>query len=196
MQQGNADPSAVPASRRQRSLSVPLRLISDGQLAWSATVPASALLVPESQDSLRIADVEVPLDSDVSVALVLELISGGLSVAGEVTAAWSGPCARCWLPLDGEAQTTVREVFTAEPREGEQYGLGPEYADLTPMVREAVLLELPIEAIRCPHPEPCPNLPAQLTEARDDSADGGPAELADPRWEALEALRGRMDEPS
>ncbi len=181
---------------RQRSLSVPLRLISDGQLAWSATVPASALLVPESQDSLRIADVEVPLDSDVGVAVVLELISGGLSVAGEVTAAWSGPCARCWLPLDGEVQTTVREVFTAEPREGEQYRLGPEYADLTPMVRDAALLELPIEAIRCPHPEPCPNLPAQLAEARDDSADGGPAELADPRWKALEALRGRMDEPS
>jgi len=181
---------------RQRSLSVPLRLISDGQLAWSATVPASALLDPDSRDALRIADVEVPRDSNVDVALALEMIGGGLSVAGEVTAAWTGPCARCWMLLDGEVRTTVREVFTAQPREGEQYRLGPEYADLTPMVREAVLLELPIEAIRCPHPEPCPNLPAELDEARKDAAEGGPAELADPRWEALEALRGRMNEPS
>ncbi len=179
---------------RHGSLSVPLRLISDGQFAWSATVPASALLDPESRDVLRIADVEVPLDSDVDVAVALELIGGGLSVAGEVTAAWRGPCARCWLLLDGEVRTTVREVFTSEPREGEQYRLGPEYADLTPMVREAVLLELPIEAIRCPHSEPCPNLPAELAETREEASEGGPAELADPRWEALEALRGRMDE--
>ncbi len=179
---------------RQRSLSVPLRLISDGQLNWSATVSAAALLEPESRDTLRIADVEVPLGSDVGVALALELISGGLSVAGEVRAAWTGPCARCWLPVDGEVRTTVREVFTAEPHEGEQYGLGPEFADLAPMVREAVLLELPIEAIRCPHPEPCPNLPAELAEAHEDAAEGGPAEFADPRWEALEALRGRTDE--
>lgn len=176
-----------------RSLSVPLRSISDGQLEWSATVPASALLDRESRDTLRIADVEVPLDSDVRVALALELISGGLSVTGEVTAAWTGPCARCWLPLDGEVRTAVREVFTAEPREGEQYGLGPEYADLTPMVRETVLLELPIEAIPCPHPEPCPNLPSELTGAHDGPATGRPAEPADPRWEALDALRGRLD---
>lgn len=181
---------------RQRSLSVPLRQISGGQLGWAATVPASALLDPESRGTLRIADVEVPLDSIVEVALALELIGGGLSVEGEVTAAWSGPCARCWQPLHGEVRTTVREVFTAEPREGEQYRLGPEYADLTPMVREAVLLELPIEAIRCPHPEPCPNLPAELAKAREDAAEGGVAGLADPRWEALEALRGRPDEPS
>ena len=176
-----------------RSLSVPLRSISDGQLEWSATVPASALLSRELGDALRIADVEVPLGSDVRVAVALELISGGLSVTGEVTATWTGPCARCWLPLGGDVRTSVREVFTAEPREGEQYALGSEYADLTPMVREAVLLELPIEAIPCPHPEPCPNLPAELSGAHDYPDTGRPAEPVDPRWEALEALRGRLD---
>lgn len=181
---------------RQRSLAVPLRLISDGQLEWFTTVPASELLEPGSSDALRIADVEVPLDSDVGVKLALELISGGLSVTGEVTATWQGPCARCWLSLDGEVRTAVQEVFTAEPREGEQYRLGPEQADLTPMVREAVLLELPIEAIPCPHAESCPNLPSELAHAHEDPAKEGPTELADPRWEALDALRGGKDESS
>ena len=190
-------------SRRdpKRSLSVPLRLVDDGQLEWSATVSASDLAERDSPDALRIADVEVPLDSDVRVKLVLELISGGLSVAGQLTATWKGPCARCWLPLDGEVRTTVREVFTAEPREGEQYRLDPEHADLVPMVREAVLLELPIEAIPCPHADPCPNLPSVLTQfhedsTHEDSALGDSAELADPRWAALEALRGHPDESS
>ena len=190
-QRRNADPGAAPTERRERSLSVPLRLIADGRLEWSATVPASALLAPESPDTLRIADVEVPRDSSVGVALALELIGGGLTVVGEITAAWTGPCARCWLQLDGEVQTAVREVFTAEPREGEQYRLDPEHADLTPMVREAVLLELPIEAVPCPHPEPCPNLPPELA-----GPPQGEAPPVDPRWAALEALRIPPDEPS
>ncbi|WP_420626066.1 YceD family protein [Candidatus Poriferisodalis sp.] len=195
-------------SRRdpKRSLSVPLRLVGDGELEWSATVAASDLAERDSPDALRIADVEVPLDSAVGVELALERISGGLSVAGQLTATWKGPCARCWLPIDGEVRTTIREVFTAEPREGEQYRLDPEHADLVPMVREAVLLELPIEAIPCPHADPCPNLPSELAPSHDDSvhddsvhddaALDDSAELADPRWAALEALRGHPDESS
>ncbi|WP_419841795.1 YceD family protein [Candidatus Poriferisodalis sp.] len=160
-------------------------------------MPAAALA--EAQDAsaadsaeLRIADVEVPLDSHVGVALRLELISGGLRVAGQITASWQGPCARCWLPLDGDLRVAVRETFTATPREGEQYALGSEYADLAPMVRESVLLALPIEAIRCPHPEPCPNQPGELATASDEPSSDDAAEPADPRWEALEALRDRL----
>ena len=194
---------------RRGSLSVPLRLLAAGPLRWSATVSAAvlsagdssdalciadvgdALRIADVRDALRIADVEVPLDSDVGIDVVLERISGGVSAVGEVAATWTGPCARCWLPLDGQVRAAVSEVFTAEPREGEQYALGPEYADLVPMVREAVLLELPIEAIRCPHPEPCPNLPPELAAPPE-----GEAQPTDPRWAALEALRTQPGEPS
>lgn len=189
----------TPGGRRG-SLSVPLRLLAAGPLRWSATVSAAVLSAGDSsdalstadvRDALRIADVEVPGDSDVGVDVTLERISGGLRAVGEVAATWTGPCARCWLPVDGQVCAAVSEVFTAEPREGEQYALGPEYADLIPMVRDAVLLELPIEAIRCPHPEPCPNLPSELATAPE--ADDQPV---DPRWAALEALRTQPGEPS
>ena len=185
-------------SRRdpERSLSVPLRLLERGSLTWSVTVRASDLTEPGTGDELRIADVEVPLDSEVSVELSLELIGGGLSAAGHVTAGWRGPCARCWTPLEGEAQASVREVFAAEPREGEQYQLHPEHADLAPMVREAVLLELPIEAIGCPHPDPCPNIPSELAADQNDPAVEESADVTDPRWAPLEALRrGRPESP-
>ena len=174
----------------QRSLSVPVRLIGDGQLEWSASVPASDLLRGGHPDSLRIADVEVPPGTDVGVDVTLERISGGLSVAGEVTAAWQGPCARCSIMLDGEVRADVREVFTETPAEGEQYPLDPERVNLAPMIREAVLLELPIEAVRCPHAEPCPNLPDELLRSAEKSAPGSPG-VADPRWAALDALRDR-----
>lgn len=176
----------------ERSLSVPLRLLERGRLSWSATVRASDLAEPGVDDELRIADAEVPLDSEVRVDVTLELISGGVSAGGHVAAAWRGPCARCWTPLEGEARADVREVFAAEPREGEQYLLHPEHVDLAPMVREAILLELPIEAIACPHREPCPNLPSELGSAGEDPAQDEPAELGDPRWAPLEALRRRQ----
>ena len=191
VQQGKADSRAVAARDRRGSLSVPLRLLAAGPLRWSATVSAAVLSAGDSSDVLCIADVEVPRDRDVGIDVVLERISGGVSAVGEVAATWTGPCARCWLPIDGQVRAAVSEVFPAEPREGEQYALGPEYADLVPMVREAVLLELPIEAIRCPHPEPCPNLPTELAAPPE-----GEAQPTDPRWAALEALRTQPGEPS
>ncbi|WP_419946890.1 YceD family protein [Candidatus Poriferisodalis sp.] len=178
----------------ERSLIVPLRLLERGQLRWSVTVRASDLAEADTDDDLRIADVELPLNSDVRVELSLELISGGVSAVGRITAGWRGPCARCWTPLDGGICASVREVFAAEPCEGEQYLLHPEHADLAPMVREAILLELPIEAIACPHPDPCPNLPPDLASAYDDSGHDDPAGAADPRWRPLEALRRRQAE--
>ncbi|WP_419910896.1 YceD family protein [Candidatus Poriferisodalis sp.] len=180
----------------ERSLSVPLRLLERGPITWSATVPAADLAEADDGDRLRIADVEVPSDSEVDVELTLELISGGLSAAGHITAGWRGPCARCWIPLDGQACANVREVFAATPREGEQYRLHPEHADLAPMVREAILLELPIEAIACPYPDPCPNHPPDLDQATDEHAHDDPAEQPDPRWAPLEALRrGQAESP-
>ena len=179
----------------ERSLSVPLRLLERGPITWSATVRTAVLVEPGDGNELRIADVGVPRDSEVDVELRLELISGGLSAAGRITAGWRGPCARCWMPLEGEARANVREVFAAAPREGEQYRLHPEHADLTPMVREAILLELPIEAIACPHPDPCPNYPSELAPAADEP-EPDPAEPTDPRWAPLEALRrGEAESP-
>lgn len=180
----------------ERSLSVPLRLLERGQLTWSVKVRASDLAESGGDDELRIADVEVPLTSEVSVELSLELIGGGMSAAGHLSAPWRGPCARCWTPLEGEARASVREVFAAEPREGEQYQLHPEHADLAPMVREAILLELPIEAIGCPYPDPCPNVPSDLDAAADGPTHDDPAPVSDPRWAPLEALRrGRSESP-
>ena len=196
MQQGKADPSLAHERRPERSLTVPLRLLERGPIVWSATVPASDLAEPDDGSELRIADVRVPRDSEVDVELTLELIGGGLSAAGRITAGWRGPCARCWMPLEGEASANVREVFAAAPREGEQYRLHPEHADLAPMVREAILLELPIEAIACPHPDPCPNYPSELHLAHDQPAHDDPAEPTDPRWAPLEALRrGETESP-
>lgn len=182
----------------KRSLSVPLRLIGDDVLGWSKTVPASDLLPAGESGPLRIADIEVPLSGDVHVEVSLERISGGLTVTGQIDAAWNGPCARCWACVEGRATASVNEVFTTTPTEGEQYGLDAEAVNLVPMVREAILLELPIEAVPCPNDEPCPNLPDELTtmastpsQSHLDPPAEPQAEPTDPRWAALDVLRDR-----
>ena len=145
---------------------------------------------------LRIADVAVPPEREVELDVVLDQVSEGVMVSGTISCTWVGECARCLRDVDGESVAEVRELFETSPTDGESYELGHELVDLEPMVRDAVLLELPIEAVRCPFPDPCPHAPAQLGDASGD-ADGAEAEtpssaaggLADPRWAALDELQ-------
>ena len=184
-------------------LSVPIERLQrrDPIREWNAVVPASMLA--QGDVGLRVADVSVPESAEVSVAVVLDQVSEGVMVTGTVGCGWRGECARCLNVVDGAATAEVGELFEPRPTEGESYPLSDDHVDLTPMVRDAILLELPIAAIRCPHPEPCPHLPEELiarldgggddgTDADSDGEDVGASagrDLADPRWAALDQVR-------
>ncbi len=156
---------------------------------WSVVVPAAGLAGDGPE--LRVADVSVSPGARVAVEVVLDQVSEGVMVTGTVTCTWSGPCARCLHRVEGDAVAEVGELFETVPEEGESYPLGEEVLDLTPMVRDAVLLELPIAAVRCPFPEPCEHLPDELRQPPDDedeAEDPTSAQTGDPRWAALDEL--------
>lgn len=192
MTQGRgAPPLRVPLERLQRR--DPIR-------EWNVTVTAAELI--EEDLPLRVADVSVDPGAELGVEVVLDRVSEGVMVVGTVTCTWSGDCARCMRPVEGQATSEVGELFETTPQEGESYLLDHEYVDLVPMLRDAVLLELPIGAVACPYPDPCPYAPPELTAGDDltlDDADtdlddgnvrrdGGDPRLADPRWAALDGL--------
>lgn len=93
------------------------------------------------------------------VDLILEAVPGGVAARGEVSARWSSECRRCLAQVEGSVVITVEEVG----REGggdadDAYELGPDVFDLEPVVRDALLLELPLapvceSACRGPSPE-------------------------------------------
>ena len=65
------------------------------------------------------------------------------SCAARSPAAWSAACSRCLEPVTGEISVHVDELFERHPLEGETYQLDDDVIDLEPLVRDALLLELP-----------------------------------------------------
>lgn len=149
-------------------------------------VEASAVLA-----GLGISTAAVPPDAPVEVDVVLESISDGIVAEGTVTAPWTGECRRCLEPVQGRLEAHVREIFERAPTEGETYRLGEDEVDLEPMVRDAVLLALPLAPLCRPDcAGPAPDAFPTGPEAQEAAA----ARRRDERWAALDGLRFDEDE--
>ena len=135
---------------------------------------------------------EVPEDRPVGVDLLLEAQGEQLIVEGTVWAVWTGACRRCLEPTSGRVEARVEEVFERHPTEGETWPLTGEHVDLEPLVREAVLLALPLAPLcgpDCLGPDP-ERFPATVEGVATGDEGDEPAEPPlDPRWAALEALK-------
>ncbi len=148
---------------------------------------ASVDLTGGGLTSAQIADAPVVVD------LSLEAQSNQVVVTGDVAFSWQGECRRCLEPTTQAERVGIREVFEPVPVDGETWPLATDRIDLEPVVREAVLLALPLAPLcgpDCIGPDP-DHYPA--TSAADDrpARGGGEPPLAptrDPRWAALDDL--------
>ena len=151
------------------------------------------LHVERTFDDLRVGDVAVPDDAPVVVDLVLESVQGGVEAIGRVATRWAGPCRRCLDPIEGDLDVEVRELFADRPVEGETYPIDHDTIELVPLIREAVLLSLPLAPLcreDCPGPHP-EAFPVVTAPEEDDE----PAEPPrDPRWAALDVLRAELED--
>ena len=144
-------------------------------------------------DDLRVGDVSV-VDGRVVVDLEAEARGPEVVVTGSIRAGWSGDCRRCLEPVVGEVDLRVHEVMASdepgrsapEPGDADVYLLGGDEADLEPVVRDAVLLALPLSPLCAddcvgPDPEWLPSAGSPL--------EMGDGPVGDPRWAALDVLR-------
>ena len=147
---------------------------------------------------LGISSAVVPEGAPIDVDLELETLSNGLVATGTITTPWVGECRRCLTPVNGRSVAKVREIFEPRPVEGETYPMAEDTVNLEPMVRDAVLLALPLaplcaEDCRGPAPD---SFPTGVEGEGGESADQeGPGPLADPRWAALADLDFEPGEP-
>ncbi len=86
---------------------------------------------------------EVPADRPIDLDLTLERVSDGIVVRGRVHAPWQAACSRCLAPVEGEVSVHVDELFENHPLDGETYLLDHDIIDLEPLVRDALMLDLP-----------------------------------------------------
>ena len=144
---------------------------------------------------LGISTAVVPDEAEILIDVELEALSTGLVATGTVEVPWEGECRRCLDPVRGVATAPVREVFEPRPVEGETYALADDLVDLEPMVRDAVLLALPLAPLcgpdcRGPAPESFPAVAAAGVDgAGSTSREDDQVRPADPRWAALGDLR-------
>ena len=123
----------------------------------------------------------VPEDEPVRVDLDLESVSNGVMVAGTVRASWEGECRRCLEPVRGVVEVEVQELFSDNGDPDEIYPIEGDEIDLRPMVRDAIVLNLPLAPLcrpDCLGPDP-ERYPA-LVEGENP---------VDRRWAGLSELR-------
>ncbi|MBK9178948.1 MAG: DUF177 domain-containing protein [Acidimicrobiales bacterium] len=135
---------------------------------------------------LSVGDVAVPDGHPLHVDAVLESMHEGLVASGAVDGEWAAPCRRCLMPAAGRFRAEFRELFSHHPIEGESYPIAHEQVDLEQVLREVVLLELPLAPL-CR--EGCLGLCPVCGADRNLEACDCVAAAADPRWAALDRLR-------
>ena len=140
---------------------------------------------------LSVAGSVVSADAEVSADAVLDSVGGGIEVSAELRAPWQGECRRCLRALSGELHCDVRELYAprraGEPDDADEetYPISGDTLDLRPLVRDALLLELPIAPVcQADCQGLCPTCGADLNEGP-----CGCEPVSDPRWGALDVLR-------
>jgi uncharacterized protein len=133
----------------------------------------------------------VPDDADVHVVATLEAQAGSVVLKGTATAPWVGECRRCLDATGGTVEVDLHEVFEKSPVDGETFLLDSSHdqADLTPMLREALTLALPLAPLcrdDCAGPDPDAH-PVRSPEA--DVGDDEAEPPRDPRWAVLDQFR-------
>ncbi|MCW2634578.1 MAG: hypothetical protein JWQ99_945 [Blastococcus sp.] len=185
--------SSAPSSDARRPSANPWRvdLRELGRRAGSLheldrTAPAPA--------DWRVELLGVPAGAEVGLRLRLESVMEGVLVTGDLDVPVVGSCARCLEPIEDTLHLDVQELYAypgstteATSEEDEVRRLEGDFLDLEPLVRDTVVLSLPLAPV-CT--EDCAGLCVDCGLRLDDLPADHSHEVVDARWAALTAKFG------
>ncbi|MBB3678440.1 YceD family protein [Modestobacter versicolor] len=133
----------------------------------------------------------VPEGAPVDLHLRLESVMEGVLVSGTIDVPVTGQCARCLEPVEDTFSLDVQELYayegsTTEATSGEDEvrRIDGELLDLAPLVRDTVVLTLPLSPTCTPD---CAGLCVDCGERLDDLPADHSHEVIDPRFAGLAA---------
>ncbi|WP_020671182.1 YceD family protein [Amycolatopsis nigrescens] len=131
----------------------------------------------------------VPVGAEIELDLLLESVVEGVLLTGTAVAPTTGHCSRCLDQISGEVEIELTELFAypdstteATTDEDEVSRLVDDRIDLGPLVRDAVVLALPLVPL-CT--EDCAGLCVGCGVKWADLEPAHGHETIDPRWAAL-----------
>jgi uncharacterized protein len=137
----------------------------------------------------RVELIGVPTGAEVAFRLRLESVMEGVLVSGELDVPVEGSCARCLEPIEDTLNLDVQELFAYEgstteetSEEDEVRRVDGDYLDLEPLVRDTVVLNLPLAPVCTPD---CAGLCVDCGQRLDDLPPDHHHEIVDARWAGL-----------
>jgi uncharacterized protein len=162
-------------------------------------------LTAPAPEGIGIMSIGVPSGSDIECDLRLESVIEGVLVSGTARVQLTGECSRCLDPISDELEIDLQELYAygetdargrpVEPVDGdaeddEGRHLVGDHLDLEPLLRDAVVLDLPLAPVcRDDCPGLCPHCGFRLEDDPEHHHD-----VIDPRWAALGALGAMPDQ--
>lgn len=194
---GAASTGRRPQDRRPAANPLRVELRELGRRAGSMqelerTVPAPA--------DWRVEMVGVPAGGEARLQLRLESVMEGVLVSGRVEVPLVGTCARCLEPFEDTLDLDVQELYAyagstteATSEEDEVRRIEGEVLDLEPLLRDTVVLALPLAPV-CT--DDCAGLCADCGQRLDDLPADHHHEVLDPRWAGLAGKLAAPTAPS
>jgi uncharacterized metal-binding protein YceD (DUF177 family) len=137
----------------------------------------------------RVELIGVPAAAAVGLRLRLESVMEGVLVTGDLDVPVEGSCARCLEPIEDTLHLSVQELYAysgstteATSEEDEVRRIEGDYLDLEPLVRDTVVLNLPLAPV-CT--EDCAGLCVDCGQRLDDLPADHAHQVVDPRWAGL-----------
>lgn len=148
--------------------------------------------VPAPQD-WRLPLVEILAGAPVTLELRLESVMEGVLVSGTATVEVAAQCGRCLEPMRSTVSAPVQELYgyAPDPEDDEAPVLTGDLIDLEPLLRDAIMLALPLNPVCSPD---CAGLCPGCGVRLDQAGPGHTHDTIDPRWSALAALSESHDE--
>lgn len=141
--------------------------------------------VAQAPPGLGIDVIGVPPGSPVDLNLALESVGEGVLVTGTASVGLVGSCARCLEPITSEEEIDLLQLYCYPGKEDddpEAMHIEGELIDLEPVLRDAVVLNLPFTPLcRADCAGLCPECGANLNA----DPGHGHASATDPRWSGL-----------